>query len=318
MEPRKSKGMQDSLKEFDENPYNPEKVKPEDIIRIFFINDIPLIPVVSNRGVLLGVLNKDDAISELSDIERVNKQKTDQFIDKLLKKMSFDDLLPYVAENKEFVTINLFGEIQGKWSRLELLAAGDQGKHKKSVEREIEKQKEDQILEWMIYLILEHIPRALYAINEKGKTIFYNSYFEDMFTEKMGKELDIKTVEASLNNTDENELFYRKDGDSEVYFYNKKLQFYYEKVPFKSKDKIVGFLIYCDKGLNESPGFSLPGIDIKDMSLHQILDSIERLVVVDTIKEKDHDIQMVAKSLKISRKSLLRKIEKYGIEIDKK
>lgn len=318
MEPQKSEGMQGSLKKFDENPYNPEKVKPEDIIRIFFINDIPLIPVISNRNVLLGVLNKDDAVSELSDIERVNKQKTDQFIDKLLKKMSFDDLLPYVAENKEFVTINLFGEIQGKWSRLELLAASDQSKHKKSVEREIEKQKEDQILEWMIYLILEHIPRALYAINDKGKTIFYNSYFEDMFKDKTGKEIDTEAVEASLNNTDKNELFYRKDGDSEVYFYNKEMQFYYEKIPFKSKDKIVGFLIYCDRGLNESPGFSLPGIDIKGLSLHQILDSIERLIVVDAIKEKDHNIQMVAKSLRISRKSLLRKIEKYGIEIDKK
>ena len=83
MESQEADGTKENLKKFDENPYNPDKVKPEDIIRIFFINDIPLIPVISNRGILLGVLNKDDAVSELSDIERVNKQKTDQIINKL-------------------------------------------------------------------------------------------------------------------------------------------------------------------------------------------------------------------------------------------
>jgi transcriptional regulator with PAS, ATPase and Fis domain len=318
MEPQEADGTKENLKKFDENPYNPDKVKPEDVIRIFFINDIPLIPVISNRGILLGVLNKDDAVSELSDIERVNKQKTDQFINKLIKKMSFDELLPYVAENNEFVTINLFGEVQGKWSRLELLAASDKDKQKKSVEREIEKQKEDQVLEWMIYLILEHIPRALFAINNRGKTIFYNSYFEDMFKSKTGREIDIETVEASLNNTDKNELFYRKEDDSEVFFYNKDMKFYYEKIPFKSKEKVVGFLIYCDRVLNGSPGFSLPGIDIKGLSLSQILDSVERLLIVDKIKEHEYNLSMVAKTLKIAKKSLMRKIDKYGIKIDKK
>ena len=60
------------------------------------------------RGILLGILSKEKVISELSDIERVNRQKIDDFITKVLRKMTLDDLLPLVGNIKEFVVINLF------------------------------------------------------------------------------------------------------------------------------------------------------------------------------------------------------------------
>ena len=234
------------LKQFEENPYDPDSKGPEEIVRLFYMNDVSILPVVSRRGTLLGILTKDSVISELSDIARANDLKVDKFITRLARKISLDDLLPYVGNVKEFVVINLFGEIYGKWSRIELFSACEQGKDSREIKKEVEKQQEDQILEWMIYHILEHIPRALYAVNETGKTIFYNSHFEELFEKQMKRDVDIKFIEGSLGNKVRNTFFYKKGGNKEMYFFNKDMNFYYEKVPLVSNKKKSGFLIFCD------------------------------------------------------------------------
>ena len=59
-------------------------------------------------------------------------------------------------------------------------------------------------------------------------------------------------------------------------------------------------------------------IDVKGLSLNQILNSIERLIIVDSIKGNEYDLDKVAKSLKVSKQSLLKKVERFGIAIDKK
>ena len=182
------RNISEDLKEFQENPYDHHDKRPEDVVRLFYVHDVPVIPVVSKRGILIGVLRKESVISQLSDIERVEKLKIDEFITQLAGRMNFDDLLPY-GKIREFVVINIFGEVQGTWTRLQLFSACENNKGTEHVE-EVKKQQEDQALEWMIYLILEHVPRGLYAVNEKGKTIFYNSYFEDFFTEKFKKEVE--------------------------------------------------------------------------------------------------------------------------------
>ena len=196
------------LIELKENPYSNTK-GPEEIVRLFYSNNVPVLPVVSKRGILLGILLKEKVISELSDIERSVGRKIDDFIMKIIKKVSLDDLLPIVGNIKEFTVINLFGEVFGKWSRMELFAACEQIKIKMA-EKEAEKQKEEQVLEWMIYLVLEHIPRPLYAVNKQGKTIFYNSYFEDLYIDNMGKDVDTQFVEKSLADSGQNDFFYKQ------------------------------------------------------------------------------------------------------------
>jgi transcriptional regulator with PAS, ATPase and Fis domain len=304
-----------TLVEFEENPYTPDKTKPEDLVRIFFIEDVSIIPVVSKRGILFGVLKKEDIISELSDIERVKKQKIDHFISKLSRKMTLDELLPYVVNRKEFVVINIFGDVYGKWSRLELLEASEQAK-KKTADNETEKQKEEHALEWMIYLILEHIPRALFAVNQNGKTIFYNSHFEDLFTANMKKEIDVQYVENSLNNPDKNDFFYKKGKGEDIHFFNKDMDFYYEKIPLLSSDKTVGFLIFCDKDVNDTADSAFPANKIKGKSLNEMIESVERHIIVEAIKERDYNMSKVAENLKITKESLMKKIKKHGIKYD--
>jgi transcriptional regulator with PAS, ATPase and Fis domain len=300
------------LIEFEKNPYNPESKGPEEIVRLFYSNNVPILPVVSKRGLLLGILTKENVISELSDLERVGKQKIDTFIMKISKKMSLDELLPAVGNVKEFVVINLFGEVYGKWSRLELFAACETGGAK---EKDVSKHRDDQALEWMIYLVLEHIPRALYAINDKGKTVFYNSHFEDIYIEHIGKDVDTKFVESSISNTDKNDFYYRKKDSKDMYFFNKDMKFYYEKVPMISNDKNVGYLIFADPHLIEKSGPAFPGIDMNSMSLNEMIDSVERSLIVDSIRQNNNNINETAKKLKLSTKALSAKIDKYGITL---
>jgi hypothetical protein len=310
--------------EFEQNPYNPESKGPEEIVRLFYLNNVPILPVVSKRGLLLGILTKENVISELSDIERVGKQKIDAFVMKILKKISLDELLPVAGNVKEFPVINLFGEIYGKWSRLDLFSAcekstvgriGESGHTGPGSDNEAQKHRDEQILEWMIYLVLEHIPRGLYALNEKGKTIFFNSHFENIFSKRDGKEVDPNFVETSLADPKRNDFFYRKKDNKDIYFYNKDMNFYYEKIPLVSDDKNVGYLIFVDKLHGDSKAPSLPVTDITATSLSEMLESTERSIIVDSLRQNGNNLKETAKNLKLTVKALAGKIEKYEIKV---
>ncbi|MFC1668810.1 hypothetical protein ACFL20_00335, partial [Spirochaetota bacterium] len=305
------KEEKDDFQKFEENPYDPEKKKPEDIVRLFYTYDVPIIPVVSKRNILIGILKKDDVISELSDIERVKKLKIDDFVTKLARKMTFDDLIQF-GGIREFVVINIFGEPQGKWPRLKLFNESEAINNKKDNREVIEEQKDEQILEWIIYLVLEHIPRGLYAVNTKGKTIFFNSLFEEIYKKKLSSEVDPAFVEKSIKQAKKNEVFSQKNKKSEPYFYNKDMDFYYEKITMYNKKKKLGFLLFCTSDGPYSENMIIPGVDIRDMSLNEILVSVERQLIVEGIKNHD-DLNALAKSLKLSRKTLLSRIKKYKI-----
>jgi transcriptional regulator with PAS, ATPase and Fis domain len=301
-------------REFTENPFDHQNRRPEDVVRLFYIHDVPVIPVISKRGMLIGILRKESVISELSDIERVEKLKIDEFITRLAVKMNLDDLLQY-GKIREFVVINIFGELQGRWSRIQLFAACDNAKISHQ-EDEIKKQQEDQVLEWMIYHILEHVPRALYALNEKGKTIFYNSLFEDLYEEKKNSEVDVEAVEKTISDPAGNELFSGLNQD-DLHFYNSDLDIFYEKIPMTSSGKKSGFLIFCDK---KSPGeneFKIPGVDLRNKSLLEILEAVERHLIVDAIRTS-LSLENAAEKLKLTKQALTAKIKKFGIHYNEK
>lgn len=305
------------LKEFNENPFDPEKKTPADVMRIFFMKNVSIIPVVSRRKVLIGVITRDVITSEMSDIDRFSNVKIDRFVTKVAHKMTFDELLPYVENEKQFTVINIFGEIQGTWSRLELLAACE-NIHLGGADpdREAEKQKEEQVMEWMIYLILEHIPRPLYAVNDKGRTIFYNSYFEEIIEKKTAiEDYDIADLEKSLLTPEKNDYFFKDKKSSEMYFYNKDYDFYYEKVPMNSNGREVGFLIYCTGDPMLSVNSSTEIIGSGKLSKRK--DEFERLVLVETLQKSGLDISKTAKELGISAKVLDTKIKKFNINLKK-
>jgi transcriptional regulator with PAS, ATPase and Fis domain len=297
-----------------ENPYSHDGIKPEDVVRLFYTNNVPIIPVISKRGILLGVMRKEDVVSELSDIERVEKLKIDKFITKLARKISFDEMLQY-GKIREFITVNLFGETQEKWSRLQLFSACESSRLPE-VENKEEKEidhNENQALEWMIYLILEHIPRALYALNEDGKTIFYNSHFEDIYKMAVNKDVDAEFVEKSFRNSKKNDLV-AGISENDIHFYNKDLNVFYEKIPMTSKGNKAGFLIFCNRDHEVSGTSKIAGVNVKGLPLADMLYTVERQFIVDSINDFDN-IADAAKNLKISKQALQTKIKKFNIKI---
>jgi transcriptional regulator with PAS, ATPase and Fis domain len=299
--------------EFTENPFDHQNARPEDVVRLFYTHDVPIIPVVSKRGILIGVLKKQNIIAELSDIERIEKLKIDEFITRNALKMTFDDLLPY-GKIREFVVINIFGEIQGKWSRLQLFTACDNSKTVNQ-EVEIKKQQEDQVLDWMIYLILEHIPRALYAVNDKGKTIFYNSHFEDLYFSKYNTKVDVEFIEKLFADPMKNELFSKADV-KDLFFFNNEFGIFYEKIPLISSGKKSGFLIFCDKKGLDFEELIVAGVDLRGESLPNIVEAVERQIIIGAIR-KGKDLDESAELLKLTKQALSSKIKKFGIELDK-
>jgi transcriptional regulator with PAS, ATPase and Fis domain len=303
----------EELRELTENPYDPRKSRPEDIVRLFYVHSVPIIPVISKRGVLIGILKKDDVIAELSDIERVEKLSTDTFITSLARMMTFDDLLQY-GTIREFTVINIFGEVQGAWPRLALFGALEKQGGAQPARSDVAEQKDQQMLEWIIYLVLEHIPRGLYAVNSRGKTIFYNSHFEEAYEDLFRKALDADEIEGLLKNPSKNELVTSPEGQ-ELCFYNRDLALYYEKVPMMNKKKNLGYLIFSLKESEVRPGLRLPGVDIRGMSLGEMIEAFERWVIVGLLNEKG-DLAAVASTLKLTGKALRTRMAKLGVDYD--
>jgi hypothetical protein len=294
-------------RKFDENPYDPSRKRPEDLVRLFYQHNVPIIPVVSKRGVLIGVLKKEDVISELSDIERVEKLAIDSFITRIAARMPLDSLLAY-GKVREFIVVNIFGEVQGRWSRLQLFTAAENGE-KGGAPQDMEAQKEEQVLEWMIYLILEHIPRALYALNMKNRTIFYNSHFEDLYKGKFGADVDTGAVERSFRDARRNRLV-KGEKEGEHNFFNEDLGCYYEKIPMTSNRKKSGYLIFCLGGADEGSGAGAGPADGR--TLAEVLETAERQALEGAM-ERCTSLRDAAKSLGISVKQLHGRIKKLSI-----
>lgn len=300
--------MRELLKEFDENPYDPSRKTPEDVMRVFYQFGVPIIPVLSRRNTLLGVITKEDMVAEMSDIDRAGSKKIDTIITGLARHHTSEEIIPYLSQIQEFVTINIFGEVQGRMSRVELLSACEKS-GKSECREEIEATREAQAMEWMIYTILEYIPRALYAINAEGKTIFYNSLFENMYEKSLGSsDVDHELVERILADPDKNECSLKESRSTDPVFFNTDLGMFYEKVPMYSSGKLSGYLIYFGRsdGAVSSSGK-------KPLSLEERVDFSERQCIVEEIRRARGDLEKAAKTLQISRESLRKKMQKHGI-----
>lgn len=297
------------LLEYESNPFDTGVRKASDVMRIFYQDSLPLVPVVSRQNVLLGIITKDKLTAAMSDIENFEQVKIDRFITSIAEKMTFEEILPMVKETKEFSVINIFGERTGNWSRIDLLEACDTTRlHKKEEDREIQQHKEEQKLEWMIYMILEHIPRALYAVNRDGKTLFFNGFFEDRICKATGwDEIDIEKLEELFKNSDSND-FLKVSGSDEYYFYNSKLDIYYEKQPMKSEEEDVGYLIYCPK--------FIPGQQsevVAEAPLSEQLETTERSILVNTLRHTSGDLAKTASMLGVTKAVLSKKMRKFNI-----
>lgn len=300
--------VQDETIAFAENPFSAEEGrKTSDLMRMFYLYQVPVIPVISKRGILLGILKKDAVISELSDIERASKFPIDEFITRLAVKPSFEEVLPY-AGIKEFPVINIFGEEQGRWSRLQLLSAAEKNEGRKA-ENEIQDQQDEKIMEWIIYLILEHIPRPLYALNEDGKTIFYNSDFEDLYKERKGGDIDVSFMEKILGSEKNNQLLSSMNVH-EFRFFNSDIRSVYEKIPMLSRKKRVGWLLFFDR--TEGNVAELSDFDLSGKTLEEILSSVEKKVILHEM-EKQADVSSLAKRFGIAKTSLVNRMKKLEI-----
>ena len=314
------KEIKNDIVSFDENPYSPEIKKPEDIVRLFYVHNVPILPVISKRGILFGILKKEDVIAELSDIAR-SSVKIDEFVQKLAKKMTMDELLPLVVNVKDLIAIDLFGEVQGRWSRLDLFMAAEGHYTKNEKEKgkeEKEAQSKDTVIEWLIYMVLEHIPRALYAVNSNGKTIFFNGHFEEMYQNAFPEstDVDIAKVESILMDSSYNDIYtsyvYKRQ-----FFYNKELKAYYERVPLKSENKTVGYLFMFERDITKQD-LLVPDIISDTDGIDELLSRAERSILVQALTQSSYDITQAAKMLHISVADIKKRIKHYDITIAKK
>ena len=77
------------------------------------------------------------------------------------------------------------------------------------------------------------------------------------------------------------------------------------------------YLIYFDKNNVGGNDFKIPGVDLRNMPLSEIIESVERHLIVDAIRNSDK-LEDAAGKLKLSKQALSSKIKKFNINHDNK
>ncbi len=77
-----------------------------------------------------------------------------------------------------------------------------------------------------------------------------------------------------------------------------------------------GFLTYFRQYQSTKENLVISGVDIRGMSLEDILSSVERQLIVHAVRGVD-DLKDAAESLKLTKHSLLGRMKKLGVEVKK-
>ncbi|XDD43649.1 helix-turn-helix domain-containing protein [Leptospira sp. WS60.C2] len=307
-------------------------MKFESLYRHFLLTRASHIPVVGEKGELVGLLSKERVHRELSDLGK-EREDLDQIPIEILETELNESVILYFKESSLIPVIGINGEKIDNWDKPRFLAAFTKLESKQTrdpkletIETKIEKKKENlDSVQWFMELILSHFPDGLFASDVSGNTIFYNESFErDILTKPLFDD-SIETAEKYLHNLNrevlatylkEHDLSLGKDRDTNVLTtLLPDLQSQVRIITLKKEKKVVGFLYHF---ASTSSGFGsgkskseFPDLDLafhSKLPLETVLAEMEAHYIHKSLQRNSQNISHAASELGIPRTTLQNRI----------
>lgn len=307
-------------------------MKFESLYRHFLLTRATHIPVINEKGDLVGLLSKDRVHRELSDLGK-DREDLEQIPLSILDTELSESLVLYFKESPLIPVIGLDGEKKDNWDKPRFLASFTKFESKQirdpkleGIESKLEKKKENlDSVQWFMELILSHFPDGLFATDVTGGTIFYNESFEkDVLTKSLFDD-SIETAEKYLHNLNrevlatylkEHDLSLGKEAETNVLTTMlPDLQSQVRIITLKKDKKVVGFLYHFSSTTN---GFSsgktksqFPDLDLAFQSklpLETILTEMEAHYIHKSLQRNSQNISHSATELGIPRTTLQNRI----------
>ncbi|XDD48181.1 helix-turn-helix domain-containing protein [Leptospira sp. WS39.C2] len=307
-------------------------MKFESLYRHFLLTRASHIPVVDEKGELVGLLSKERVHRELSDLgkERVD---LDQIPIEILETELNESVILYFKETSLIPVIGIDGEKKDNWDKPRFLAAFTKLESKQirdpkldSIESKLEKKKENlDSVQWFMELILSHFPDGLFATDVTGGTIFYNESFErDILTKSLFND-SIETAEKYLHNLNrevlasylkEHDLSLGKEADTNVLTTMlPDLLSQVRIITLKKEKKVVGFLYHFVSSVSSlgagKTKSEFPDLDLafsSKLPLETILTEMEAHYIHKSLQRNSQNISHAASELGIPRTTLQNRI----------
>lgn len=307
-------------------------MKFESLYRHFLLTRASHIPVVNEKGELVGLLSKERVHRELSDLGK-EREDLDQIPIEILETELNESVILYFKESSLIPVIGIDGEKKDNWDKPRFLAAFTKLESKQirdpkldSIESKLEKKKENlDSVQWFMELILSHFPDGLFATDVTGGTIFYNESFEkDILTKPLFDD-SIKTAEQYLHNLNkevlatylkEHDLSLGKEADTNVLTTMlPDLQSQVRIITLKKEKKVVGFLYHFASSVsgfgNRNTKSDFPDLDLafhSKLPLESILTEMEAHYIHKSLQRNSQNISHAASELGIPRTTLQNRI----------
>ncbi|TGM03150.1 helix-turn-helix domain-containing protein [Leptospira jelokensis] len=305
-------------------------MKFESLYRHFLLTRATQIPVIGEKGELVGLLSKERVHRELSDLGK-EREDLDQIPIEILETELSESLVSYFKESSLIPVIGIDGEKKDNWDKPRFLAAFTKLESKQirdpkleTIESKLEKKKENlDSVQWFMELILSHFPDGLIATDVTGGTIFYNESFEkDILTKPLFDD-SIETAEKFLHNLNrevlatylkDHDLSLGKEADTSVLTTMlPDLQSQVRIITLKKEKKVVGFLYHFTSSVSGiGTGKSdFPDLDLafhSKLPLETVLAEMEAHYIHKSLQRNSQNISHAASELGIPRTTLQNRI----------
>ena len=147
-----------------------------DILRVFYRTGAAFLPVVDG-DTLVGIIGRDALTARASDASRA-EQEFDRVPDELLLPEPFEpDVFSAIGSVRHCTVVSPDGQSsQIETSRI--LAMIPAKKREAAPKPHVRPGSPEEVNLWLSRLLLASVPNPLYAMDLKGKTLFYNGAFE--------------------------------------------------------------------------------------------------------------------------------------------
>ena len=285
-------------------------------------------------GKLLGFLTRKDLDLWVSDLERLGSKH--KYIPKeiLNNRLSPTEVLRLLPTGQSIPVFNSAGLKVASWSENELIQAMGQLPKQPSLEvlshpqtlkeSKGKRQEPSGVFEnshWLASLLLRAFPWPLYACDLQGKTLFFNSLFEERILKKAKLKNSLQHTEKYLIELMRDLLAQsfiedpqRKGSHRTLSAYDSFLSHYIRIVNLEEKGRVHGYFFVFQEG--GDPGFTAE-VNCRlasGNSLDQIMDEIEGRMIFQALGNNGQNISHTAKALGIKRSTLQNKIQRLKIE----
>lgn len=288
---------------------------------------------------LLGFLRRKDLDLWVSDLDRLGHKHKHIPKEILKSDLSLTELLSSLPPGQSVPVFNLEGKKVASWGENQLIQAmgqlnktpklkvshapqtlGEKGLRAAN-QAKTSPSHASENSRWLGNLLLQAFPWPLYACDLQGKTLFFNSLFEESVLKKSKMRNSLRYAEKYLIEVVRDLLAQSfiegaqpKDPHAILSTYDKALFYNIGIVNLEEEGHVHGYFFIFQAG--EDPGFRA---EIKRRlasgnSLDDIIDEIESRLVFNALGSNGQNISHTAKALGIKRSTLQNKIRRLKIE----